>query len=70
MPMTANLRISLWVLFGMALFVNYQIWMRDYPAECDRDASSEQRADDTARQHARRRAAPAGRRCRRRRRAG
>jgi YidC/Oxa1 family membrane protein insertase len=31
MPTTFNLRIALWVLFGMALFVNYQFWMRDYP---------------------------------------
>jgi YidC/Oxa1 family membrane protein insertase len=30
--MTANLRIFLWVLLGMALFVNYQTWLRDYPA--------------------------------------
>jgi YidC/Oxa1 family membrane protein insertase len=30
--MTANLRIFLWVLLGMALFVNYQTWVRDYPA--------------------------------------
>jgi len=30
--MTANLRIFLWALLGMALFVNYQTWMRDYPA--------------------------------------
>jgi hypothetical protein len=26
--MTANLRIFLWALLGMALFVNYQTWMR------------------------------------------
>jgi YidC/Oxa1 family membrane protein insertase len=31
MPTTFNLRVALWVLFGMALFVNYQFWMRDYP---------------------------------------
>jgi YidC/Oxa1 family membrane protein insertase len=31
MPTTFNLRIALWVLFGMALFVNYQFWTRDYP---------------------------------------
>src|SRR5262249_11697857 len=31
-PMTANLRVFLWVLLGMALFVNYQTWLHDYPA--------------------------------------
>ena len=30
--MTANFRIFLWVLLGMALFVNYQTWVHDYPA--------------------------------------
>ena len=30
--MTANLRVFLWALLGMALFVNYQTWMHDYPA--------------------------------------
>ncbi len=29
--MTANLRIALWALLGMALLVNYQTWVRDYP---------------------------------------
>jgi YidC/Oxa1 family membrane protein insertase len=29
--MTANLRVFLWVMLGMALFVNYQTWMHDYP---------------------------------------
>jgi len=29
--MTANLRIALWALLRMALFVNYQTWVRDYP---------------------------------------
>jgi YidC/Oxa1 family membrane protein insertase len=29
--MTANLRIFLWVLLGMALFMNYQTWEHDYP---------------------------------------
>jgi YidC/Oxa1 family membrane protein insertase len=28
---TANLRIFLWVLLGMALFMNYQTWEHDYP---------------------------------------
>ena len=27
---TANLRIFLWVLLGMALFMNYQTWEHDY----------------------------------------
>jgi YidC/Oxa1 family membrane protein insertase len=31
--MTANLRVFLWVLFAMLVFVNYQTWMRDYPAD-------------------------------------
>ena len=31
MPTTFNLRITLWVLLGMALFLNYQMWMHDYP---------------------------------------
>jgi len=30
--MTANLRVTLWVLLGMLLFLNYQTWMHDYPA--------------------------------------
>ena len=30
--MTANLRMFLWALVGMALFVNYQTWVRDYPS--------------------------------------
>ena len=30
--MTANLRVFLWVLFGMLVFLNYQTWMHDYPA--------------------------------------
>jgi YidC/Oxa1 family membrane protein insertase len=30
--MTANLRVFLWVLFGMVVFLNYQTWMHDYPA--------------------------------------
>ena len=30
--MTANLRIFLWVMLGMALFINYQTWVHDYPA--------------------------------------
>ncbi|HXR18876.1 MAG TPA: membrane protein insertase YidC [Steroidobacteraceae bacterium] len=30
--MTANLRVFLWVMLGMALFVNYQAWMHDYPS--------------------------------------
>jgi len=29
--MTANLRVFLWVMLGMAVFVNYQTWMHDYP---------------------------------------
>ena len=29
--MTANLRIFLWVLLGMTLFMNYQTWEHDYP---------------------------------------
>ncbi len=31
MPTTFNLRITLWVLLGMSLFLNYQMWMHDYP---------------------------------------
>jgi YidC/Oxa1 family membrane protein insertase len=30
MPTTFNLRVTLWVLFGMALFLNYETWVRDY----------------------------------------
>ena len=30
MPTTFNLRVTLWVLLGMALFLNYQTWMHDY----------------------------------------
>ncbi|HEY6452460.1 MAG TPA: membrane protein insertase YidC [Steroidobacteraceae bacterium] len=30
--MTANLRVFLWALLGMALFVNYQTWVHDYPS--------------------------------------
>jgi YidC/Oxa1 family membrane protein insertase len=30
--MTANFRVFLWALLGMALFVNYQTWVHDYPA--------------------------------------
>ena len=30
--MTANFRIFLWVMLGMALFINYQTWVHDYPA--------------------------------------
>jgi YidC/Oxa1 family membrane protein insertase len=30
--MTANFRVLLWVLLGMALFINYQTWVHDYPA--------------------------------------
>jgi len=30
--MTANLRVFLWALLGMALFVNYQTWTHDYPS--------------------------------------
>jgi YidC/Oxa1 family membrane protein insertase len=29
--MTANLRVTLWVLLGMAAVLNYVAWMRDYP---------------------------------------
>jgi YidC/Oxa1 family membrane protein insertase len=32
MPTTINLRVILWVLFGMALFLNYQKWLQDYPS--------------------------------------
>jgi YidC/Oxa1 family membrane protein insertase len=32
MPTTFNLRTTLWVVLAMALFVNWQTWMRDYPA--------------------------------------
>jgi YidC/Oxa1 family membrane protein insertase len=31
MPTTFNLRVTLWVLLGMALFLNYQTWLHDYP---------------------------------------
>jgi YidC/Oxa1 family membrane protein insertase len=31
MPTTVNLRLSLWALLGMALFLNYQMWSHDYP---------------------------------------
>jgi YidC/Oxa1 family membrane protein insertase len=30
--MTANFRYTLWALLGLALYVNYQTWVRDYPA--------------------------------------
>jgi YidC/Oxa1 family membrane protein insertase len=30
MPTTFNLRVTLWVLFGMALFLNYETWTSDY----------------------------------------
>jgi YidC/Oxa1 family membrane protein insertase len=30
MPTTANLRLALWALLGMALFLNYQMWTHDY----------------------------------------
>jgi YidC/Oxa1 family membrane protein insertase len=32
MPTTFNLRVTLWVLLGMALFLNYQSWMHDFSA--------------------------------------
>jgi len=32
MPTTANLRLALWALLGMALFLNYQMWSHDYVA--------------------------------------
>jgi YidC/Oxa1 family membrane protein insertase len=31
MPTTVNLRIALWALLAMALFLNYQMWSHDYP---------------------------------------
>ena len=31
--MTANLRVFLWMMFGMLVFLNYQTWMHDYPSE-------------------------------------
>src|ERR1039458_6345988 len=31
MPTTINLRIALWALFGIGLFLNYQMWTHDYP---------------------------------------
>jgi YidC/Oxa1 family membrane protein insertase len=31
MPTTFNLRTILWIVFGMALLLNYQMWSRDYP---------------------------------------
>jgi len=31
MPTTVNLRLALWALLGMALFLNYQMWTHDYP---------------------------------------
>jgi YidC/Oxa1 family membrane protein insertase len=30
MPTTINLRVALWALLGMALFLNYQMWSHDY----------------------------------------
>jgi YidC/Oxa1 family membrane protein insertase len=30
MPTTINLRIALWMLLGMALVLNYQMWTHDY----------------------------------------
>src|ERR1700686_1346152 len=30
MPTTFNLRLALWALLGMALFLNYQMWSHDY----------------------------------------
>jgi YidC/Oxa1 family membrane protein insertase len=30
MPTTVNLRMALWALLGMALFLNYQMWTHDY----------------------------------------
>jgi YidC/Oxa1 family membrane protein insertase len=30
MPTTINLRLALWALLGMALFLNYQMWSHDY----------------------------------------
>src|ERR1700694_1494493 len=32
MPTTVNLRLALWALLGMALFLNYQMWSHDYVA--------------------------------------
>jgi YidC/Oxa1 family membrane protein insertase len=32
MPMTFNLRIFLWALLIAALFMNFEMWQRDYPA--------------------------------------
>ncbi len=37
--MTANLRVFLWVLLGMALFVNYQTWVHDYPPVSESSAT-------------------------------
>jgi YidC/Oxa1 family membrane protein insertase len=37
--MTANLRVFLWVMLGMVVFVNYQTWMHDYPAESSTNAT-------------------------------
>jgi YidC/Oxa1 family membrane protein insertase len=31
MPTTFNVRIASWVLLGMALFLNVQMWLHDYP---------------------------------------
>jgi YidC/Oxa1 family membrane protein insertase len=40
MPTTFNLRVTLWVVLGMALFVNYQTWVRDYALSEPRSAVS------------------------------
>ena len=40
MPTTINLRVTLWLLFGMALFLNYETWLHDYPADSAPAAST------------------------------
>jgi YidC/Oxa1 family membrane protein insertase len=38
--MTANIRVFLWVLLGMALLINYQTWVHDYPASPSIESSA------------------------------
>src|SRR5579871_4482200 len=58
--MTANLRMFLWVLFGMLVFVNYQTWMRDYPAESPATAAHSEGPPAAALDSSAPTAAPAG----------
>jgi len=47
MSITANLRVFLWVLLGMALLLNYQMWSRDYAPSVSPTSSSTAAASAT-----------------------